>query len=42
MAIVNESCYHGDITYDQWQNIMGILKRVFKIPSLPLYNIANQ
>ena len=28
-------------SYNQWQNIMGILKRGFKIPSLPLYNVAN-
>ena len=28
--------------YNQWQNIMGILKSVFKIHPLPLYNVANR
>ena len=27
--------------YNQWQNIMGILKIMFKNPPLPLYNVAN-
>ena len=28
--------------YTRRQNIMGILKSVFKIPPLPLYNVANR
>ena len=30
-----------DVKYNQWQNIMGILKTAFKIPPLPLCNVAN-
>ena len=26
---------------NQWQYVMGILKSVFKIPPLPLYNVVN-
>ena len=29
------------VNYNQWQNIMGILKGVFKFPPLPLYNVAS-
>ena len=42
IAIVDESSYHGDITYDQWQNITGILKSLFKLPPLPLYNVLSR
>ena len=28
-------------SYSQWQNIMGILKIMFKNPPLSLYNVAN-
>ena len=27
--------------YNQWQNIMGILKIMVKNPSSPLYNVGN-
>ena len=29
------------VTYNQRQNIMGILKSVLKISPLPLYNVAS-
>ena len=29
------------VIYNQWQNIMGILKILFKNPPSPLYNVAN-
>ena len=28
--------------YDQWQNIMGILKSVFKLPPLPIDSVASR
>ena len=28
-------------SYNPWQNIMRILKSIFKFPPLPLYNDAN-
>ena len=38
----NEILLNSFITiYNQWQNIKGILKNVFNIPPLPLYDVAN-
>ena len=30
------------LVYNQWRNIMEILKSVFKDPPLPLYNVASR
>ena len=35
------SAVKHQVTYNQWQNVMGISKNVFKNPSLSLYNVVN-